>query len=352
MSRLRVALDVAHERLSGAGVTRASREMRLALELRPGVDVVPVGEGPTVERGAPGRRRLVLQHDLAWYPLGGRRAARQAEADVYHCPGLRAPLWPGSPPTVVTIHDLNFLVRPETVSRWNRHYSRATIHRVVASADRIVASTAATADDVERLLGVGGDRVRVVHLGVSERFHEPSAADLPASLARASGYVLFVGTPEPRKNLARLAEAVASLRASGREERLVVAGGDGWGGVDRGANDAVLWLGRVSDEELRALYASAGCLAIPSLHEGFGLPALEAMASGCPVVASDAGALPEVCGDAAVLVDPLSVRSIADGIAIAIDDGDAFRERGRARAREFSWTRTAERLEAVYRELA
>lgn len=349
---IRVALDVAHERLSEAGVTRVSRALRAALERRADVEVRTVGGGPRVAHGTAARRLLALRHDLLWYPLEGRAAARRAGARIYHCTALRAPLRSGALPTVVTVHDLNFLVRPETVSRWNRRYSRATVRRVLAAADRIVAVSRATADDLDHLLGVDGARVRVVHNAVDDDFLHGRPGTLPAGIDGAAPFVLFVGTPEPRKNLPRLAEAVARLRASGRGERLVVAGGEGWGSVPLGAPDAVVALGRVSDAELRALYAHARCLVLPSLHEGFGLPALEAMAMGCPVVAAQSGALPEVCGDAAVLVDPLSVTSIAEGIRAAMDDGARLREAGRRRARAFRWSRSAARMVEVYCELA
>ncbi len=126
--------------------------------------------------------------------------------------------------------------------------------------------------------------------------------------------MLFVGTPEPRKNLTRLADAAGRAGL-----RLVVAGAGGWG--DDRPSTGVEWLGRVDDATLHALYAGAACLAIPSLDEGFGLPAVEAMAVGCPVVAARAGALPEICGDAAVLVDPLDTDAIAAGLLEAVGAG-------------------------------
>jgi glycosyltransferase involved in cell wall biosynthesis len=189
--------------------------------------------------------------------------------------------------------------------------------------------------------------VRVVPHGVDRRFFAPAAAAAPVQ----EPYVLFVGTPEPRKNLARLAAALRLLRREGRRERLVVAGADGWG-PGAPADPDVRFLGRMADDALPALYAGASCLAIPSLHEGFGLPALEAMAAGCPVVAADAGALPEVCGGAAVLVDPLDVAAIARGLARAVDGRDALVRAGRRRAQAFTWEAAAAAMLDVYREAA
>lgn len=347
---MRVGLDLAVTRLARTGITRAAEGLRAALERREDVRVHAIGAGPVAADGTVRRRLTALALDLVWHPWLGRRRAGAAGVDVYHAPHIRAPLWSGGPPTVVTVADLNFLVRPETVSAWNRRYSRATVRRVLASADRIIAMSAATADDLDALLGVDGRLVRVVHPGIDA--HGAHAGPGEQMDAPVDGpFVLFVGTPEPRKNLPRLVAAMEKLRSAGRAERLVVVGSGGWGGVRVEASDAVVPLGRVSDAVLRALYANARCLALPSLHEGFGYPALEAMVAGCPVVAARAGALPEVCGDAAVLVDPLSVTSIADGLVAAIEDSDRLRAAGRVRAGGFDWTVSAERTVSVYREL-
>lgn len=345
---LRVALDVSATRLAQTGVARVARALQRALQARDDVTVLAVGDGPPAPPGSWRKRALALQLDLLWTPLLGPRAAVAAGAQIYHCPSPRAPLTRGRLPVVVSVHDLTVLLGPQTMSRWNALYSRATLRRVLATADRIVAVSTDTANDLDRLLGVDGARVRVVPNGVDGAFF-----GAPAGPPVVDGpYVLFVGTPEPRKNLPRLVEAMTQLRTHGRTERLVVVGSAGWGGEQVGREEHVLELGRVNDVTLRALYAHASCLALPSLHEGFGLPVLEAMAAGCPVVAARAGALPEVAGNAAVLVDPLSVQSIAAGIEVAIDDGEPLRERGRARAAEHGWELSAEALMAVYRELA
>jgi glycosyltransferase involved in cell wall biosynthesis len=247
---------------------------------------------------------------------------------------------------VVTVQDLVLYRRPETMSSYNRTYLRRTLPRVVEAADRIIATSRDTADGLAELLGVPQDRIRVAPPGIGERFYGPPPAAAPV----AGPYVLAVGTREPRKNLPRLAEAMRLLRSEGRPEQLVIAGGRGWGDVELG--DDVRVLGPVSEEVLHALYAGAACLAYPSLEEGFGLPPLEAMAAGCPVVASNAGALPDVCGEAAVLVDPLSAESIADGIRRALRDAEALRRLGHERAEGFTWSRACERVVEVYRELA
>jgi glycosyltransferase involved in cell wall biosynthesis len=346
-ARLRVALDLAHLRLGSAGTARYARGVLDALAARADVDPISIGAGPLLRRGTVARRAAAARDDLLWYPWVARGRARRLGAAVYHCPIPRGPLWPGRPPTVVTIHDLAVLLRPETLSPWNRRYTRAALRWIVGAADRVVVPSHDTAADAAQLLRLTGDRLRVVPNGVDARFFGAPRAAAPVEGA----YVLFVGTPEPRKNLDGLGRAMELLWSNGRRERLVLVGADGWGAPARLAGP-VTALGRVSDDVLHALYACAACLVLPSLHEGFGLPAIEAMAAGCPVVASSVGALPEVCGDAARLVDPSNPRSIAAGIADAIDGGDELRTRGRARAARFTWAAAAGQLIEVYRELA
>lgn len=252
----------------------------------------------------------------------------------------------GRPPLVVTVHDLVPFRFPETMTRWSRLYARSTHKAMLGAADRIICNSKDTANDLVTLFGVTADRVRVVYLGVDEIFFEP----LPPGDDIAEPYVLFVGTQELRKNLDRLQSAVSVLRRRGFPHVLVVAGGSAWGDV-RLDQPFIRNLGGVTETELRGLYANAACLALPSLHEGFGLPALEAMAAGTPVVASNRGALPEITGGAGVSVDPLDVEDIARGLELAITHPDSFREAGRRRAREFSWGRAVRDTIGVYREI-
>lgn len=285
--------------------------------------------------------------DFVWYPWLGRNRAAALKADVYHCPAPRGPLFSGRLPVVMTVHDLVPFLFPDTMTRWSRWYSQATHHRMAAIADRIICDSHDTARDVVELLGVEEQRVRVIPLGVDPHFFEP----LPAVEPPPTPYVLFVGTQERRKNLERLEQAVEELRGRGFPHELVLAGADAWGDVRIG-KPFVRKVGRVSEIQLRRLYADAACLAIPSLHEGFGLPALEAMAVGTPVVAGRAGSLPEVTGGAAVLVDPRDTIDIANGLEQAIAAGSTQREAGRRRAALFTWKKTADATLAVYRELA
>jgi len=339
--RLRVALDFWPTRFARGGSARYATELFAALRERTDLDVITLGG----DAGMPTRVPPKVM-DTVWYPFLARREAGRRGADLLHCPSNRAPLRRGRLPLVVTIHDLVSLRFPETMARWNRAYLRLTLPRVAAAADRIIAVSSDTATDLEGLLGVPHSRIRVVPNGIQARFFGTPSVPTPVS----APYILFVGTIEPRKNLPRLVEAYQLLRRQGRAERLVVVGAPGWNDVRVDRTNVEL-LGRVSDETLHALYASASCLVIPSLHEGFGVPVVEAMAAGCPVVAARAGALPEVCGDAAVLVDPLDPRAIADGIERALEESDALRVLGRARAEHFRWPRVAAAVAAIYREL-
>jgi glycosyltransferase involved in cell wall biosynthesis len=284
--------------------------------------------------GGAGRASAVAR-DALWYPLALRRAARGA--DVLHCPSFRGPA-SSEIPLVVTVHDLAVLRHPEVFNRWTRAYSRAFVPCVVRAAQRVIAVSEFTNRELVELLRVPAERIRVVPNGVDAAFAPEGA--------RAGGeYVLAVGTLEPRKNLPRLASAA---RRAGIELR--VAGARGWGNV-RVGGDGVSFLGFVGDDELAALYRGALCVAYPSLYEGFGIPVLEALACGAPVVTSAGSAMAELADGAAVLVDPRDEASIADGIREAIARRDELSTRGPAVARGYSWQRSAELTVDVYREL-
>jgi glycosyltransferase involved in cell wall biosynthesis len=341
---LTIALDAEHTRHSHAGIARYARSLAAAMRKLSQLNVVELGGGDVIPRGTLRKKLLTARHDLLWYPLLARREAARIGADIYHSPLLRGPLSKGRPPFVMTVHDLVPVRWPDTMPPWHRFYTARVMRRLLDAADRIITPSLDTADDLNALLFVPPEKIRIVPNGVDDLFFGKARS-------RANGpYVLFVGTPEPRKNLNRLVSAMTILRERGFREQLVVVGGGGWG-EDFAQNDAVHHVGRIGDDELHSLYANASCLALPSLHEGFGLPALEAMAAGTPVVAGNAGALPEVTGGAAVLVDPQSATNIADGISRAIVEKDRLVAAGRDRARKFTWDRAAALTAAVYREL-
>jgi len=321
---MNIGVDVSPLVQTGAGTARHVRGLLEALEGRQGLELRRLTFG--------GRSKAAtIVRDTLWYPAGIARAARGL--DVLHCTTMRAPLR-ARPPVVVTVHDLAILRFPEVFPAWHRHTGRLALRQAVRSADAIVAVSAFTRDELTELLGVSADRVRVVPNGVDPVF----TLDGPA----ASGdYVLAVGTLEPRKNLVR---AVEAARIAGVELRVV--GARGWGGVEVPG-----WAGRVDDDELAALLRGARCLVFPSLYEGFGIPVLEAMACGTPVVTTRGGATEEVAGGAAVLVDALDAAAIAAGILEAEARRDELRQLGLERARAFTWEHAANAVEALWQEL-
>lgn len=321
---MRAGVDVSPRAQTRAGTARVVDGLLRALTGRPELEVVELGFGG-------GGRMAAAVRDGVWYPLGLARAARAV--DVLHCTTFRGPL--RSPvPVVVTIHDLALLRHPDAFRPWHRSTGRLAL-RAAQSADVIVAVSEFTRDEIVELLGVPAERIRVVPNGI-----EPVFA--PQGKAEPGEYVLAVGTLEPRKNLTRVVEAA---RLAGVELRVV--GAAGWGGVAVPG-----WVGRVSDDGLAALYRGARCVVYASLYEGFGLPVLEAMASGVPVVTSRGGATEETAGGAAVLVDPLDPEAIAAGIGEATRRRDELVPLGLGRARAFTWMAAADAVERLWRELA
>ncbi len=324
---MKVGLDIAPLVQTRAGTARWVKGLRGALEARSDVEVVPLTWG-----GA--GRLTAVARDVAWYPVLLPRSAARAGVDVLHCTVFRAPLR-ARVPTILTVHDLAVLRHPEVFPLWTRLYGRTALRRSIRAADRVVAVSEFSKREVMELAGVDPDRIDVVPNAVEPVFR----ADGPAA---NGGYALAVGTVEPRKNLVRVVDAAGR---AGVELRVV--GDPGWGDVDvTGAH--VSRLGFVPDEELARLYRGARCLVFPSLYEGFGIPAAEAMACGTPVVTTRASAMAEVVGDAGVLVDPYDAASIAAGIEEADRRRDELIPIGLERARLYTWERAAEAAVAAY----
>ena len=258
---------------------------------------------------------------------------------VIHYP-LTVELPPPRAPAVVTLHDVQHRDLPANFSRATRAYRAIAYDRGARRAARVIVLSNFARDRATVHLGLDAECVRVVWSGVDhERFRPIDEAPEP--------FVLYPARAWPHKNHGRLFEAMRLVRRERPELRLVLTGG----GFDCPLPDGVEQRGRVSDDELAALYRRASALVFPSLYEGFGQPPLEAMASGCPVAAANAGALPEVCGDAARLFDPLDPEAIAAAVVDVVDDRAGWRARGLERAGLFSWDATARATEAVYREL-
>lgn len=351
---MRVGISTGHPQAGPEGPRRYARSLAAALHrLGQPVEIV---ELPAPAGGVAARR--------AWDLFGVSLAARRARVDVLHCTGVYPPAAAGRT-LVLTVHDLAIRRVPETFPALNRTLGWLVWSRLARRAERFVAVSQATRDDLVALLGVSRDRVSVVHHGVDKSFGPRGEAEVAAVRRRhglAGDYFLAVGTLQPRKNLRRVVEAFQALRKDHVPLSLAVVGPVGWGDSGLAARpqttspvDGVRYLGRVPDADLAALYTGATGLVYPSLYEGFGLPTLEAMACGCPVVASNRGALPEVVGQAGLLVDPLRTTEIEAAMRRLADDPEQrarLAALGHERARGFTWERAAEETLAVYLALA
>lgn len=298
---------------------------------------------------------------MVWSQTMLPRWARQDGIDLFWGATHRLPQWlPAQMARVVTIHDLVWRHAGETMRTTSRLLERMLMPQAVRLADRVVADSHSTAQALASEFPDAVERIRVVHLA-SPPLPPPGPRDTLAGLGIAGDYVLFVGTLEPRKNLVRLLHAYAMMPAEARDRaQLVVAGGNGWGGEDLagttgrlGLTNRVVLTGYVADATLSTLYAHALFLAMPSLYEGFGLPLLEAMALGTPVLTSSCSSMPEVAGDAGLLVNPLDMRSIEGGLsALVLDDGlrRGLAAKTRFTAARFSWDKAAKQMLEVFAE--
>jgi len=307
--------------------------------------------GPLPDRFAWDLTRL---RDPLWHLAVARQASRAADAFLSTNSYLTA--WATTVPTAVVVHDMVAFLPDQHAQARAARIERATLRPALRRADALLCISEATRRDLVRLFPDAERIASVIPLAANVRFAQPVQ---PEQLERP--YVLAVGTLEPRKNLARLVQAFVALPEELRaSHQLVLVGPQGWdveetlhAAAARPADVAVL--GHVDEARLHALYAGAECFAYPSLYEGFGLPVLEAMATGAPVVTSTESSLPEVAGDAAVLADPRDVRSIRDALAAVLgsaDRAEQLRRAGRERAQRFSWSRTASATRDVLRRLA
>jgi glycosyltransferase involved in cell wall biosynthesis len=301
-------------------------------------ELVPAGIEPI---------ELPARSQVARMAVGMPRVLRRLRPRLAH---FQHALPLGSPcPAIVTVHDLSFERDPSLMGRRDRLVFAAVVPRAAQRAARVIAVSERTKRDLIELYRIPEVKIAVIPNGVDPLF----TVDGPRP---AGGYALVVGGLQPRKDPEAAIEAVALL--GNGELRLVFAGPDHGGRAEAeraaersGLRDRVEFRGYVSQHELASLYRGAACLILPSRYEGFGLPVLEAMASGTPVVATSAGALPEVAGDAAILVGERDPVALAGGIERALADRERLVRAGLQRARRYNWAETARRTVAVYREL-
>ena len=286
--------------------------------------------------------------------------------DVMHSPDFIPPAF-GARGRLITVHDLSFLYYPQYLTAESLRYYAGQIEWAVAAADHIAADSEHTRRDLVQRLDVPPDKVTTVYLAAGPVYEQPVARQVvDATLGRydlPAGFVLFAGTLEPRKNLPTLLRAYSALRQEkGLGVPLVLVGAKGWLHRDifqeidtlrlRGS---VRHLQDVPDQDLACLYRGAGVLALPSHYEGFGLTPLEAMHCGCPVVVSRRASLPEVVGEAGILLDPDDVEAWTDALATVLFDSErraAMIIAGRKQASTFNWKKTAVATRRLYRKIA
>ena len=285
--------------------------------------------------------------------------------DVFHSPDFIPPLrHRGS--SVITIHDLAFLIYPHFVTKDGARYY-GQIDRAVRKADHIIAVSHSTKNDLVRMLGIPEDYITVIHEAADPRMRpiprDEALQRVQALYGVPDEFILFVSTIEPRKNVGGLLKAYRRLRDDYKlTTALVLAGAPGWLCDDvydlvaeLGLKEHAHFLGRVESHDLPYLYNAARCLVHPAFYEGFGLTPLEAMACGTPVIVSNVSSLPEVVGDAAMLIDPQQDEEITVALWRVLTDEklwQSLRSKGLRRAASFSWRRAAEQTMAVYRRVA
>ncbi|HLY29484.1 MAG TPA: glycosyltransferase family 1 protein [Ktedonobacterales bacterium] len=378
---MRVTIDYTPAIAQGAGIGRYTRSLVSALarvDLTTRYTLFSV-ERPSQERGFPSAADMPTMRPRLW-PVGVRYATAIWQRARLPLPiefvSGRASVFHGTdftlPPAllarrVVTIHDLAFLTQPQYAFPKLVTYLSRVVPRSVREADHIIAVSQSTAADLVTHLGVVREKISVIHIGVDpsvRRIEDPARiAALEARYGLRHPFILAVGTIEPRKNYEELIAAFAHARQTADGPRqLVIAGRKGWlydgvfAAVQRhGLQEAVRFLDYVPDDDLPTLYTAADALAMPSYYEGFGIPVIEAMACGTPVVCSTGGALPEVAGDAALIVAPDDVDGLADALVRLVSYPtlrEELRHRGLARAQRFTWDDAGRAHANVYRRLA
>lgn len=286
--------------------------------------------------------------------------------DLFHATDFVLPPTLPRTRTLLTVHDLSFVRVADSTAPSLKRYLDLVVPRSVARADHVLADSLATKNDLIDLYSVQPEKVTVLLSGVSEFFVPVRDGALLLAMRSKYGlddwpYLFTVGTVQPRKNYVRLIQALALLHRRGYKLHLVIAGGKGW--LDdpiyttvraEHLHDFVHFIGFADDVDLPALYSAASCFVFPSLYEGFGLPVLEAMRCGTPVVTSSVSSLPEVAGNAALVVDPYSIEAIADAIEKIVMSSSLCEDlvrRGLERTQQFTWQASARHLLDIYAQL-
>jgi glycosyltransferase involved in cell wall biosynthesis len=283
--------------------------------------------------------------------------------DLYHATDFVLPPTLSKTRTIVTVHDLSFVRVPEAANPRLKAYLDVVVPRSIYQANHVIADSQATKDDLVELYKTPVEKITVLLSGVDIRY-KINTSDWWLMTMRnkyklpKTPYLFTVGTVQPRKNYSRVIRALKILRERGYDLCLIIVGGRGWLEdemyqtiAETHMTDYVHLVGFVDDTDLPTLYAGAQCVVFPSLYEGFGFPVLEGMASGIPVVTSNISSLPEVAGDAALLVNPLDIEEIAHAIQHILDDSELRQtlvQRGLEQVKHFTWEKSARQLQQIY----
>lgn len=375
--RLTVGFDATAAARQQAGIGRYARELLRALTARDeSIRYKVYYSGGGVDRSGlpplPSRIRVRAlpvsdRYSNAFWHRARMPVPIQAvigRISVLHSPDFTAP--PAlSRPTLITIHDLAFEREPDCAVPSLRAYLERVVPRAARRASHIIAVSQATKQDLVDVYSIPEEKISVIYEGIAPALERRPQLYVARSIIAQFGvtepYILSVGTIEPRKNYLRLLEAFAMLLERGVRRHLIIAGAPGWmyepvfARIEKLGLLRAVTLLRPSDEHLAALYAGADAFVYPSLYEGFGIPALEALAAGVPSAVTERSALPEVVGEAALLFDPTDPSAIADALERLIEDRtlrDRLRQEGPAQASRFSWGRAADETTALYRALA
>jgi glycosyltransferase involved in cell wall biosynthesis len=368
----RIALSALQQRDFLTGTGRYLAELYAALpSARPADDFllyVKHNQRDVFPADAPGRRHRLVEGCPAspprraiWEAMNFTRILRHDQIDLYHGPANFLPPRKVCP-YIVTLHDMVYFHNPVRTFMLRAKYWQYYIRATWRLADLVLTVSEFSKKEIRRYLPVPANKIRVIYNGVDERFFHPVAGEIGAEMRREHSldrpYILYVGRLDPDKNVERVVGAFHLLSINGnRDHVLVIAGARDFQAsrvhelvVRLGLVDRVIFTGYVKDEHLVALYNQADAFCYPSLNEGFGLPVLEAMAAGTPVVTSNLSSLPEVAGDAGVQVEPRSAKAIARGLRSILGTarGRELAEAGRRRARQFTWQRAAEETSQAY----
>ncbi len=337
-----------------AGVARYVRGVRRALEqVKPkGIDIFPLAwEVENFGYRQPMRAMKTVYRELFWGKVLAPRILHNHGADILHSTSSLFIKCPSDVKHVITLHDMSISRHPERFRKWHVQSWNRRISRVL-KADRVIAISQFTADEAMRMLGLPAAKIDVVHNGCDWQPDEIKVTEAKPDFAVPSEFFLFVGSLEPGKNVKLLKEAYLLAQSRNRRLAPLMIVGARWQGVATEGDQPQGWhyLGRQPDEVLLYLYRRALALLFPSIYEGFGLPIIEAMAQGCPVVCSPTSSLPEVAGDAAMMIE-LTAPKYVDAMRELMKKPDLRRDligRGNERAKRFTWKRCAEETVQSY----